>query len=381
MIKFNLPKKAICIIVLVTSVAMSSFDSSYASHYKNASKAKLQEIFHYITNTIHIEMNSIEFPATTSVRELTNSRDSLPSAVRSEIKNSEILSLLFYDGTKIKYDWRRNDVNEDTLLYGASMSKSVTSYLAGKAYCAGNLKSLQDPLVNYIPELEGTFYENVKLIESLNMAAGDGKLYSGGPGGQENWNKYVNPVWYYEQSVLEAIHNLKNRKPPKKKKFSYRNANTDLIAMAMVNSAPNGFEKFVHEALVEPAGLKYLTEYKTDKAKNPNAAGLFFATRTDWLRIALKIAEDFKSPHCIGEYLRSSVSDYVLTREKPCSRYGKFFWHKCSPSSLNDIRLRGHGGKRIIIDRDQKRILVIHSIVNNYDEIRIIRKLFKNAHN
>ncbi len=101
-------------------------------------------------------------------------------------------------------------------MYSASMSKSVLSYLIGKAYCDGRIDSLEDPLIKYIPELKDSYYGKVKIIESLNMAAGDGKLYSddsGGLGG--DWGLYVLPLWNKEASVLQAVKKLGDQKQPK----------------------------------------------------------------------------------------------------------------------------------------------------------------------
>jgi hypothetical protein len=53
-----------------------------------------------------------------------------------------------------------------------SVAKSVTSTLVGAAIKDGYIKSVNDPVVNYIPDLKGSAYEGVTVRHLLTMTSG-----------------------------------------------------------------------------------------------------------------------------------------------------------------------------------------------------------------
>ncbi len=120
------------------------------------------------------------------------------------------------------------------------------------------------------------------------------------------------------------------------------------------------------------------SEFKTDIASNIMAFAYYYATPKDLLRIGIKIAEDFNSETCIGEYLRDSVTESVRINDDECKKYGRKFWTKCGSKKNATIRMKGHGGKRIIIQPETKRVLVIHAMRNDYDLSRVFKSIFKN---
>ena len=354
--------------------SLTPVENSRASHLKNASKAKLEEIFNRRHFEFHNIFNTIKVQPSDAPRQIPNLHKPLPKGVKGR---STMFSLMYYDGKQIVHDWHSDKVDDEFLILGQSMAKSVVSYLVGKAHCNGTIESLNDPLIKYIPELEGSYYANVKIIESLNMTAGDRKIYSkskGGLGG--DWSLYLQDLYNGNAGILDQIRNFKNIKTPKKKRFKYTNVNPDLLAIAIDRASPGGISQFASQALANPAGLMYAVEFKSDKASNPFGHAAFYATRGDWLRIAIKINEDFKSSGCIGQYLRSAVSESVSTRLDWCSRYGKYFWQKCRTTSKT-IQMQGHGGQRAILDPDSGRVLVIFAIRSDYDERSVIRRFMK----
>lgn len=72
----------------------------------------------------------------------------------------------------IRYEryWRGNDASTPWISW--SMAKSVTSALFGIAVEKGLIESIQDPVTKYVPELEGSGYENVPIKHVLQMSSG-----------------------------------------------------------------------------------------------------------------------------------------------------------------------------------------------------------------
>ena len=64
------------------------------------------------------------------------------------------------------------EVKDSSKLWGASVAKSMTAYLVGNAICKGYIGSVEETLSDW-RLLKGTLYENARIIDLLNMRAGD----------------------------------------------------------------------------------------------------------------------------------------------------------------------------------------------------------------
>ena len=101
--------------------------------------------------------------------------------VIKEIKNKKktrLVSYLLFEDNKIKID--EHDLpsyikNNKGLLPSHSMGKSLVSYVAGYAICEGYIDNINVKLDDW-STVKGALYEGQKLIDLLNMKAGDKKL-------------------------------------------------------------------------------------------------------------------------------------------------------------------------------------------------------------
>ena len=379
--KFNLS----VLFLLLASFAFGLLLSAYApaaqaSHLKHASKTELESYVKLRLVDHPARHNQITIASSSAPRELPRTTEALPSWLRRLLEQKSVLSFFYYDGRAIKYDWRRRDIREDLPIYGLSMSKSITSYLLGKALCDGRIRSLDDRMKEYVPALSDTFYGNVKIRDALNMTSGDRKLYSKtSPNTGSDWKRYVIPVVAEAKlTILDAMRKLGTRKPSKNK-FAYRNANADAIAMVISAVSPEGLGNFAASALSEDAGFKYPSMYLADRSNAALAFGFFYATRSDWLRAAIRIGEQFKSEGCMGDYLRSAVSQSVPMNIASWDyrRYGKFFWVDAKFSKIKHVRMTGHGGQVAYIDLKKGRVLIIHAIRHDFERNSIFKSLFK----
>ena len=85
------------------------------------------------------------------------------------------------------------------------MGKSLVSYVAGYAICGGYIDNINVKLDDW-PVLNGTLYEGQKLIDILNMQAGDQKFI-----GEKNYNsdnrikdqRFLNVNTYPLKEIME----------------------------------------------------------------------------------------------------------------------------------------------------------------------------------
>jgi hypothetical protein len=101
--------------------------------------------------------------------------------VKKEIDNNKktgLISYLLFENDQIKID--EQDIpsriqNWGSLLPSHSVGKSLVSYVTGYAICEGYIENINVTLDNW-STVKGTLYEGQKLIDLLNMQAGDQKI-------------------------------------------------------------------------------------------------------------------------------------------------------------------------------------------------------------
>ena len=101
--------------------------------------------------------------------------------IRKQLQSTALLSYLLYENGKIVVDELTpesrfgSQVKKDTPLPSRSIGKTLTSYMLGHAICAGYIESVESRMADW-PVVEGTVYHNQKLIDLINMRAGDQKF-------------------------------------------------------------------------------------------------------------------------------------------------------------------------------------------------------------
>ncbi len=79
--------------------------------------------------------------------------------------------IIIKDGEVVLEDYELGNT-KDTRWMSMSVVKSMTAALIGMAIKDGYIKSIDDPIVNYLPELKGTSYDGVTVKHILQMASG-----------------------------------------------------------------------------------------------------------------------------------------------------------------------------------------------------------------
>ncbi|MGD0487493.1 MAG: serine hydrolase [Syntrophorhabdales bacterium] len=85
---------------------------------------------------------------------------------------NRIAGLLVLKDGKIAFENYELGINDATRWIFFSITKAVTTTLIGAAVKDGHIKSVDDPVVKYLPELAKTAYDGVTIRQLLHMASG-----------------------------------------------------------------------------------------------------------------------------------------------------------------------------------------------------------------
>ena len=310
--------------------------------------------------------------------------------VEKQMQKKALLSYLYFQNNEILIDEispknRFGDfVDNETKLRSNSVGKSMVSYVLGHAICEGYIEGI-DSTINNWPAISNTLYEGQKIIDLLNMRAGD--------------QKYVNDRGIVKMSGfdtdIKSISNTMNmvfrNSKKSKSKYNYNQLVTYIIFNYILHKTGDDFQKILNKTF-QKAKIKnsiYFNRLK-EQTKNGNASNMFFASRYDYLRIAKAIMEDYQNDTCVGKYLKEIHERRIKKNVKDTnfeepgygstSTYGGQF-HMDYPGLKNRVifGMSGYGGQAILIDVENSRIVVVNSIHYNNTKYKYnVKKLLIN---
>ena len=277
----------------------------------------------------------------------------------------------------------------ETKYHSQSVGKSIVSYVLGHAICKGYVESI-DAKLNDWPLIENSLYHNQKIIDLINMKAGDEKYFSS----EDKSNKFANSDSIYSvtnrtiKSIME--NELKNSKKSGNK-WAYNNLLPHLIMNYMIFKAGDKeFQNLLEHVFRKKAGIKYNTffvEPETSTSNDRSVTSTLLVTRYDYLRIAKAMLDDWQNDTCEGKYLKSLYerkvkknADYRSTGEAftNAKSYGGFFHLEPSGMKKRHIFIMdGYGGQTFTIDFDRSRIVATLAIHRDFKWMKIAHSVIK----
>ena len=326
--------------------------------------------------------------------------------VLKEIKNNKetgLISYLLFEDNKIVID--ESDipikVQEDRIIDGLlpshSMGKSLVSYVTGHAICEGYISSVDERLTGW-DVIKNTLYEDQVLIDLLNMTAGDQKYIGQRLDPQEdNFLKKskVNGNLIPLKRIMELdLLNSKKSKPV----YNYSALTTHVIMNYVIYKTDDDWQKLLNKVFNEHVKVKnsvYFTKtpkvgrYEKLVGYEQTGRYSFYATRYDYLRIAKTIMEDWNNDTCVGKYLKTIYERRIAKADNVkdpddvglyTEKYGGQFHFDIFglKKTRKILGMSGFAGQQILIDVDNKKIIVVNSLYRNYNWKKIVYKKIKN---
>ena len=320
--------------------------------------------------------------------------------VKKEIKNTKktgLISYLLFEDNKIKIDEESlpNYIKSNNgVMPSHSVGKSLVSYVLGHAICEGYIDNINITLDDW-SALNGTLYKGQKLIDILNMRAGDQKFI-----GERKFNSdnkiqdvrflNVNTFPIKDAMELEILQKTKKSGPV----YNYNALATNLLMNYTIYKTGDDWEKLLNKVFNEHVRIKdsvwfHQTVTMHNKDIHPRETGRysFYANRYDYLRIGKRILDDWNNDTCVGKYLKIIYDQRINKNRKghntqSASQYskkygGQFHFDIIGLSKKKILAMDGFGGQQLIIDFDSGRIIVVHSLDRHYNWKKIVHKKLK----
>lgn len=310
--------------------------------------------------------------------------------VLNELNETGLISYLKYENGKVTTDHltpenRFGDrIKNDTRLESNSVGKSVVSYLIGHAICQGHIDSIDQNIDDWHdysgnPLFDNTLYSGQTIRNLLNMRAGDQSYVRINDG----------PLWKAghpaDLSMMGIAVNLQNTKPDSLK-YNYNSLPPHILINYLRNKLGAEADQFFNYVFDDYIGVE--NSVAIISVSSTDLGNTVFASRHDYLRLAITILEDWKNDTCVGSYLKKIYKQrqpkrtkYNLNSWTPFNQftgYGGFFHTDYySMRGRNILGMDGLNGQMIWIDLDNERIVVTNAIYRDFDWRKIVRDVIK----
>jgi len=284
---------------------------------------------------IHKDYNTID--ATEKLRQVNNDWGTIAYVI---IKNDSIWFEEYFE-----------DFGENSKSNSFSMAKSYVSGLMGKAIMDGHIKSLDQPICDFLPEFCDGLAAKTTVGDLSSMASGT------------NWDEaYYSPLSittraYFDDNLAKVINGLEVVNQPGQS-FKYASGDTQMLAMVIEKATGKKMYDYLEESFWKPLGSINSTLWQVDSEEYDlvKAYCCIASNAKDFARFG-KLYKDH------GKWNNQQILDsaFVAKSLKPrfqdSPEYG-YGWWLHQQDGKNFFMMRGHLGQYVIVEPEDNVIIV-----------------------
>ena len=235
-----------------------------------------------------------------------------------------------------------------------SVAKSFTSTLVGAAIKDGYIKSVEEPVTKYIPELAGSGYDGVSIAQLLTMTSG------------VKWNEdytdpksdvagmYLRPVPAGMDPTIAYMRTLPRDTPPGQK-WVYKTGETNLIGVLVSKATKKSLASYLSEKVWQPFGMERDAFWMVDQSGQDIGGCCLSVSLRDYARMGVLVLGGSKGIVAPGWFAAATSAKADIGR--PGFGYGYQWW------TYPDARYGAQGifGQSILIDPKRRIVIAMSS--------------------
>ncbi|KAB2871077.1 MAG: serine hydrolase [Bacteroidales bacterium] len=274
------------------------------------------------------------------------------------IKDTAILSETYWDG-----------YGQNSISNSFSMAKSIVSLLVGCAVQDGFIKSIDEPIGNYLPEFKEGDKGKVTIKHLLTMSSG------------LSWDESYSSLFslttkgYYGKDLPILVLNQEAIKEPGKL-FEYRSGDTQLLSLIVEKATGKHLADYASERIWSKIGAENDALWCLDRKDGVEKAFCCFNSNArDFARFGQLILNNgqWNGEQIISsDYLKESFTpaDYLIDSEsgKPCNFYG-YQWWMINFDGYDVIYARGILGQYIFAIPELNAVIVRLGHIRNNSKV------------
>lgn len=220
--------------------------------------------------------------------------NALPAAVVERVDGAMaaqgLVGLIVVQDGRIRLERYREGMGRSHRWTSFSVAKSLTSTLAGQALAEGYIRSLSDPVTDYVPELKGSAYDGVTVEQVLTMSSG------------ARWNEnYADPASDVARMFSEPLEPGRDpaltfmarlpREAAPGTKWVYKTGETNLVGTIVQRATGMALTDYAAKKLVPAAGFEGELFWMVDPVGTNIGGCCLSLTLRDYARFGLLALE------------------------------------------------------------------------------------------
>ncbi len=278
--------------------------------------------------------------------------------VDSYMKDQRAAALLILQDGKIRFEKYGLGFGPDGRWTSFSVAKSFTSTLVGAAIKDGYIKSINDKVSDYIPDLKGSVYDDVTIKQLLTMTSG--------VKWDENYGDPKSDVALFNAHKAEPgvdvtvsyMRKLKRDVPPGTK-WVYKTGETNLIGVLVSSATKKTLSDYLSEKIWQPFSMEYDASWLLGSTGHEISGCCMQASTRDFARFGLFILGGGVAggkPVLPDGWIAEATTKYADTNRAEHG-YGYQWW----TFSDGSFAARGIFGQGIFIDPKRKLVIASNS--------------------
>ena len=288
------------------------------------------------------------------------------------LQHQRVTGLLIIKDGKLLVERYQYDRTPTHRLVSQSMAKSIVSLAIGMALQEGKIRSLDDTVATYVPQLKGYAYGETKIRNILRMASGVRftEIYDG----KDDLTKFS--LIQSNVGSLSALQAFNEREVPEGQRFRYASSETQLLALVLHEVTGMSVSEYLAEKLWKPMGAEADATWIKTSDGLERASGNFSATLRDWGRLGILLANDGQrldlanQPQILPKNYLLEATDWhrhpaAFAPKTATSYFGYGYQFWIFAGERRRFALRGVYGQTIYVDPEQKLVLVQTAVAKN----------------
>ena len=283
----------------------------------------------------------------------------IPDSLMAVIDSNDTHAFIVIQNGKLLYEKYWDGYTPKTLSGSFSAAKSIISLLIGIALDEGKIKSLDEPVGNYVPHFKEAGLEKVRIKDLLTMSSGTNY--------RESDKSYfsLNASAYYGDDEGYLIIQLK-AKEPAGVHWDYRSADTQVLGFIVEKAFGQNISELVSERFMKPMGAEADALWLLDGNKNHEKAFCCFnGVAHDYARFGQLVLNNgqWNGKQIVSEsYIKAATTPASYLKDpyengNPVDFYGYQYWI-FKEQGHEVVAQNGLFGQYVYIIRDKNAIVV-----------------------
>jgi len=283
----------------------------------------------------------------------------LPLDVDAYMAGQRAAALVVVHDGKLRLERYGLGFDRDGRWTSFSVAKSITSTLVGAALRDGAIRSMDDKVSDYLPQMKGSAYDDVSIRQLMTMTSG------------VRWNEdYADPQSdvarfnnHRPEDGVDALVSYMRRLPraaPPGTRWNYSTGETNLVGLLLSEATKKTLSAYLSEKIWVPAGMEQQATWILSRTGHEISGCCLQAATRDFARFGLFLLDGARVDG------KSIVADgwiaEATTRHADIGQPGRGYGYQWWTYDDGSYAARGIFGQGLFID--PKRRLVIASNAN-----------------